>query len=38
MIQTNLSFNVNLSQVIGAKIQSFCKIKPCEAVLDGKNF
>ena len=32
------TFNVNLWQVIGLKIQSFCKIKPCEAVFVGKNF
>ena len=25
-------------QVIGLKIQSFCKSKPCEAVFVGKNF
>ena len=38
MIQKNLPFNVNLRQVIGPKMQSFCKIKPCEAVFVGKNF
>ena len=30
-------FNVNLLQVIGPKIQSFCKSKPREAVFVGKN-
>ena len=37
-MQKYLPFNVNLWQVIGPKIQSFCKIKPCEAVFVGKNF
>ena len=38
VMQKYLPFNVNLWQVIGPKIQSFCKIKPCEAVFVGKNF
>ena len=33
-----LPFNVNLWQVTGPKIQSFCKLKPCEAVFVGKTF
>ena len=38
VIQKSLPFNVNLWQVIGPKIKSFCKIKPCEAVFVGKKF
>ena len=38
VIQKNLPFNVNLWQVIGLKIQSFCKMKPREAAFVGKNF
>ena len=37
MIQNNLPFNVSLRQVIGPKIQSFCKGKPREAVFVDKD-